>query len=185
VASLMTSRPDVVFTSLYSGDAATFAKQARTYGFFNQIKFMANPSDETDIPQILGKNMFEEWAAANYYYKSYDNKANNRFVKDYQKVYSEIPTGYALPPYEALWVFKAAAEKAGSLDTGTLISALEGLEIETVSGKIHIRAEDHQAIKNDVVMHIIPKKEDPGWAVTEWVVVPGEKIALPPHPGTD
>lgn len=41
-------------------------------------------------------------------------------------------------------MLKAAADKAGSTDPKDLAKALEGLSIETPTGEVTMRAEDHQ-----------------------------------------
>jgi len=56
------------------------------------------------------------------------------------------PSYGAMNQYVAMYAMKAAIEKAGAVDTEKIITALEGMILDTFVGKIPIRAYDHQAM---------------------------------------
>ena len=51
----------------------------------------------------------------------------------------------SLVGYNAMLSLAAAITRAGSTDTEALVDALEGLDVDTPSGKITFRAIDHQS----------------------------------------
>jgi len=69
-----------------------------------------------------------------------------KFVDAYQKKFSEMPAAYGSYQYDALKVWAAAVEKAGSLDPAKVEGALEGMAFDYSSGQSFIRKCDHQMI---------------------------------------
>lgn len=67
---------------------------------------------------------------------SADNPAENvqSFVKKYQEAYGATPDQFAADAYDAIYVIKAAVEKADSTSGAALASALTSLTVEGVTG---------------------------------------------------
>ena len=65
-----------------------------------------------------------------------DNPAENvqSFVKKYQEAYGATPDQFAADAYDAIYVIKAAVEKADSTSGAALASALTSLTVEGVTG---------------------------------------------------
>ena len=63
-----------------------------------------------------------------------------------REAYGNYPSYNAHGAYSAVYAFKAAAAKAGSVDKEAVVNALEGLKLEVPTGTIEFRKEDHQAI---------------------------------------
>lgn len=180
ITAVQNAKPQGVFSSLYAGDAIVMSKQAEPFKFYDGLKVFVNPSAEEDIRDQLGDIMHEEWGGLHYYAKAYDNSLNTKFVKDYKAAYNKEPIGFSAEPYNAILAYKAAIEKAKSIKTTDVISALEGLEYDSLTGKRLIRAEDHQAIKDVIWIHIVPTDTAPGWKVEDTIIIPGKDIILPP-----
>jgi branched-chain amino acid transport system substrate-binding protein len=181
ITAVQNANPQGVFSSLYAGDAIVMSKQAKPFKFYQGLEVFVNPSAERDIRDALGEIMHEEWGGLHYYADAFDNPLNNKFVEDYKAKYGSEPGGFAAEAYNAGLAYKAAIEKAQTTKTEDVISGLEGLEFNSLSGKRTIRAEDHQAIKEVIWIHIVPTDEAPGWKVVETVIIPGEDIVLPPN----
>jgi branched-chain amino acid transport system substrate-binding protein len=180
ITAVQNAKPEGVFSSLYAGDAIVMSKQAEPYKFYQDLKVFVNPSAEEDIRDQLGEIMHEEWGGLHYLASAFDNPINNKFVEDYKAANGKDPIGFSAEPYNAALAYKAAIEKVKSTITEDVISGLEGLKFDSLSGERTIRAEDHQAIKEIIWIHIVPTDAAPGWKVEEIVIIPGEDIVLPP-----
>jgi branched-chain amino acid transport system substrate-binding protein len=80
---------------------------------------------------------------------------NKWFVDTFYKTYNKYPTYPCYHAYQAIYTYKAAVEKAGSLTGGwpskeEISKAAAGLSIETPSGILTI-GEDHNG-KEDVLV---------------------------------
>jgi branched-chain amino acid transport system substrate-binding protein len=76
-------------------------------------------------------------------------------------------------------VFEAGIMKAGSEAAEKLRPALEGLDIESVKGKVSIRKCDHQGVQQGFMVKVV-KKDGFDTPVPEVIgVYPGEKTTPP------
>ena len=58
------------------------------------------------------------------------------FVKAYQAAYNATPDQFAADGYDAVYILKAAAEKAGSTSGAAMAKAMTELEIDGVTGNM-------------------------------------------------
>jgi branched-chain amino acid transport system substrate-binding protein len=83
-----------------------------------------------------------------------DNPANKRFVASFQAAYKTLPDLYGADSYGLVYLYKAAAEKAKSVETAKLRDAMRGLTWDTPQGKKTMRAGDHQAMQEMLAVRI-------------------------------
>lgn len=134
VNALVASGAKLVFIPIYAEEASTFLTQARGK-FADDVYFFG--ADGLD--GILGKVEQDPTIANNVLMLtpfSADNPAENvqSFVKKYQEAYGATPDQFAADAYDAIYVIKAAVEKAGSTSGAALASALTSLTVEGVTG---------------------------------------------------
>lgn len=134
VSALVSSGVKLVFIPIYAEEASTFLTQARGK-FADDVYFFG--ADGLD--GILGKVEQDTSLANNVLMLtpfSADNPAENvqSFVKKYQEAYGATPDQFAADAYDAIYVIKAAVEKAGSTSGAALASALTSLTVEGVTG---------------------------------------------------
>lgn len=134
VNALVASGAKLVFIPIYAEEASTFLTQARGK-FAGDVYFFG--ADGLD--GILGKVEQDPTIANNVLMLtpfSADNPAENvqSFVKKYQEAYGATPDQFAADAYDAIYVIKAAVEKAGSTSGAALASALTSLTVEGVTG---------------------------------------------------
>ncbi len=153
-------KPDILFSSLWGGDAATFFKQAVQKGLFNNIKAYVNPMlGATDTLKAIGDDNVPEggadiWGSGRYWFEYPDPKlypVNARFVEKFKQKAGEFPAYVSGTSYTALYTVKAAIEKAylekGSWpDSDDIVKALEDLAVAGPMGPVYIRGEDHQGM---------------------------------------
>lgn len=134
VNALVASGAKLVFIPIYAEEASTFLTQARGK-FAGDVYFFG--ADGLD--GILGKVEQDPTIANNVLMLtpfSADNPAENvqSFVKKYQEAYGATPDQFAADAYDAIYVIKAAVEKAGSTSGAALASALTSLTVDGVTG---------------------------------------------------
>ena len=134
VSALVSSGVKLVVIPLYAEEASTFLTQAHGK-FADDVYFFG--ADGLD--GILGKVEQDTSLANNVLMLTpfaADNPAENvqSFVKKYQEAYGATPDQFAADAYDAIYVIKAAVEKAGSTSGAALASALTSLTVEGVTG---------------------------------------------------
>ncbi len=144
ITKLISDKPDVLICGLWGGDYVAFYKQALRYGLFEKMK-VATTLAFGGQPHAIGKDHPEGVLAgchANYFF-TFPAKGrwpiNDSFVERYHKRWSEYPSFEADGAYTALYLLKAAIEKANLLAGGwpedeAIIAMLEGMGIDAPSG---------------------------------------------------
>ena len=183
INKVMAEKPDGVFISLWGGDLINFIRQANNLGFFKQdFKVLMSLGAAIEVLSALGDQMPEGiWAGTRYWFAANDTPTNKKFVAAYQKRFGEYPSYNSEGAYAALYAYKRAIEKAGSLDKGKIIAALENMTLDTPAGNILIRAEDHQAVVDG---NWGVTKADPDYQIRildPIRVFPGKEITPPPQ----
>ena len=150
VATLQQAKPDLIFCSFWSGDAPILLKQAHAAGLTAATKLVMTTAGgvheqlkKAFAPEgmILGYNSF--------YFE--DPKASalaREFTRWHQEKFKEWPNYESDHGYFTVVAYKAAVEKAAKAAGGKwptveqVAEALEGIEVESLSGKRGYRA-DH------------------------------------------
>ena len=156
ISALMGAKPDIVHSALWGGDSVTFTKQAMGMGFFEKSRMAFSRGEP--YPQEVGRDYPEEQliccAGTHYFlYPPHDKWPLNKwFVEEYHKRYGKYPTYPCYHAYQAMYTYKNAVEKAGTLVGGwptieEISKAAVGLSIQTPSGHLMIR-EDHNGIED-------------------------------------
>jgi branched-chain amino acid transport system substrate-binding protein len=100
-----------------------------------------------------------------YYYTFHKNPINDWFVKNYEAEYGLPPTySTEVGMAAALLMCEALKKTNGNTDSDALVKAMEGLTFNTAKGIRIMRAEDHTALQEMYIVHLVQK---PGikWAV--------------------
>ena len=176
---VMASKPDAVFSSLWGGHFITFAKQARDYGFFKKIKFVAAGEGGClesikgagdDVPLGIISNAYDT-----FYYPDTDwHKSYIERCKAYSG--EEYPSSWMGTGYDAMKFLVEAIKKAGTTDTDKVIEALEGLTIDSSVGKLTMRAKDHQAIRGQYWGKVTKVQEYPFAILKPIEYVPADEL---------
>ena len=134
INALVNSGVKLVFIPFYAEEASTFLTQTRGK-FADDIYFFG--ADGLD--GILGKVEQDPTIANNVLMLTpfaADDPAENvqAFVKAYQAAYNATPDQFAADAYDAVYVIKAAVEKAGTTDGDAMAAAMASLEVAGVTG---------------------------------------------------
>ena len=134
VNALVDSGVKVVFIPFYAEEASTFLTQAKGKFADDVYFFGADGLDgilgkvEQDVTIANNVLMLTPFAA--------DSTEENvqSFVKAYEAAYGATPDQFAADAYDAVYVIKAAVEKAGSTSGAALAAVMPELEVTGVTG---------------------------------------------------
>lgn len=129
ITAILQAEPEGLHSVLYGGDMIAFLREAKQWGLFDKIKLFTASHLGWDVPYALKKDMVSILTAEHYldlaYNYSLSKKFNTRFKETYGKDYFIYGQGYAAPGFDAVYAYKAAIEKAKSLDVNAVRKALE------------------------------------------------------------
>lgn len=138
-----------VLAAIYGGGELAFTKQADAFGLYDKM-FAIQPcaGDVETWSNVKKGEPYPKGALATTRYPFWTLKdaRNKAFVERHKAMTGFWPSYGALNQYVITYALKAAIEKAGAVDTEKIIGALEGMTLDTMVGKIPIRAYDHQAM---------------------------------------
>jgi branched-chain amino acid transport system substrate-binding protein len=199
ITKILSAKPDLLIASVWGGDYVAFYKQALRYGLFEKMK-VATTLAMGIAPHALGKDHPEgilAGAHANYFFNYPGGNRwpiNDAFVQRYFKRWNEYPNFESEGAYVALYLLKTAIEKANKLEGGwpsdeAIISQLEGIGMDTPSGYLYIRPDNHQGYKDTVTgfSKNLPQFPFPVWDPDRVITIPIRNITAPagwPKPGT-
>lgn len=152
IARIRQANPQALYVALAGDDATAFFKQAGQYKLGEKIQIVTETVDLLNIKPV-GDSSIGIVGSTRYTF-SYDNPINNAFVKTFQAEYKEVPDTWDGEQWQACQFLEAAIRKAKSTETGALIKSLEGMELQTVKGRVVMRACDHQAEQQGFVVRV-------------------------------
>ena len=143
ISKLKSAAPDALITSTAGGAPnVTLTKQLRAAG-------IALPYGNLAVDEGTAKSMGTD-AEGIYLSASYvtgiDSAANKTFLAAMQKKFGaelKTPNDLSVPEYEAVYAYKAAAEKAGSTEQAKVLKALGEISVEGPRGKIAMSKQHH------------------------------------------
>jgi branched-chain amino acid transport system substrate-binding protein len=150
VAALQQAKPDLVFCSFWSGDAPILLKQAHAAGLTQSTKFVLTTAG--GVHESMKKAFTPEGAIMGYNSMYFEAPSASplmkTFVKWHREKYQEWPNYECDHGYFTVAAYKAGVEKAAKAAGGKwpsveqVAAALEGIEVESLSGRRGYRA-DH------------------------------------------
>ena len=151
---IRSAKPEVIYTSVAGNDTVRFFGQMAEYGVNRNVILVGASGTVTsqNLPAI-GKAA-EGFVTGVGYSPKIDNPANKKFVASFQAAYKTLPDLYGADSYGLVFLYKAAAEKAKSIETSKLRDAMRGLSWDTPQGKKTMRAGDHQAMQEMLAVRI-------------------------------
>ena len=148
ITKMMSAGCDGVFSGVWGALFPAFAKQAKTFGFFDKVKYVsAGEIGSPEVSENMGADMPSGiWANAYEVFYYPNTPEHNAYVEELRKITGKKhPPSWAITGYMAMQWLSEGITKAGSTDTDAVIAALEGLTIQTPIGPQTMRASDHQA----------------------------------------
>ncbi len=193
ITKLLSAKPDILICGLWGGDYVAFYKQALRFGLFDKMK-VATTLAFGGVPHAIGKDHPEGVLAGVHANYCFQHPAGDRwpinkwFVARYRKRWKEYPSFESDGGYTALYLLKAAIEKANQLtggwpDDNAIIGQLEGMGLDTPAGYIYIRPDNHQGYKDTVtgMSKNLPQYDFAVWDPESVISIPIRDITAPPN----
>lgn len=153
ITSIMNAGCDGVYSGVWGGLFVAFAKQAKTFGLFQKVKYVsAGEIGSPEVAEQLGDDMPDGIWGNSYDVFYYPNTPEHKaYVEDLKKkTGKEHPSSWPITGYIGMLFLAEGIKKAGKTDADAVIQALEGLTVNTPIGQQTIRASDHQANRGQV-----------------------------------
>ena len=149
INKIKAAKPDWIYSTVVGGSNVAFYKQLKAAGLDGaKQKLLSTVVSENEIEGIGRENAVGYYACMGYF-QSQKNPQNERFVKAFKAKYgAERVIGDPMQcAYNAVYLWKLAAEKAKSFDVAKVIAASSGLEFDAPEGKIRIHASNQHVAK--------------------------------------
>jgi branched-chain amino acid transport system substrate-binding protein len=152
ITNIRQAGADGVYLVLSGDDFAAFLSQAKQYRLGDKVQLLTELVDQMTI-NATGDASIGLVGGSRYPF-SYDIPANNAFVAAWRKEYGRDPDLFEGDQYQSCAVMQAGIEKAGSIESGKLRTALEGLTVDSIKGRVTMRACDHQGEQQGFIVRI-------------------------------
>ena len=140
VSKVEAAAPDVVFNTLNGDTNVAFFKEFTAKGITAEdIQTISVSVAEEEVSGIGIDNIEGHLVAWNYY-QTTDTPENEAFVEAFKAEYGEdrVVADPIEAGYNAVYIWAAAAEKAGSFEVEAIKEAAKGLELDTPEGDITV-----------------------------------------------
>jgi urea transport system substrate-binding protein len=156
ISSMRRANPGAVIMAT-AGGAPNVTLQ-RQYKAAGMKALVGNISVDELTAQSMGKDAEDIYIAASYLNgiaseanKSFLARMTKKFGKDLLK-----PNDMSVPQYDAIYLYKAAVEKAGTTDTEAVLKAMPTVSFDGPRGKVQMNRQHHAAL----TMHLGRVKAD-------------------------
>jgi branched-chain amino acid transport system substrate-binding protein len=143
ISKLQAARPDAIITSTAGGAPnVTLTKQLRAAGV--KVPY-GNLAVDEGTAKSMGADAQGIYISGSYV-TNIDTPANQTFLAAMKKRFGadlKTPNDLSVPEYEAIYLYKAAVDKAGSVDTAKVIPALAQVSFDGPRGRIQMNKQRH------------------------------------------
>jgi branched-chain amino acid transport system substrate-binding protein len=143
ISKLKDAKPDAIITSTAGGAPnVTLTKQMRSAGV--DLPY-ANLAVDEGTAKSMGADATGIFISASYV-TGIDSAENKAFLAAMAKKFGadlKTPNDLSVPEYEAVYLYKAAVEKAGSTEAAKVLEALPEVSFTGPRGKIQMSKEHH------------------------------------------
>ena len=190
IAKIEAAKPDVIINTLNGTGNVSFFKQMSEKNYDSSKYMTMSFSIAEEEVSTIGSDILKGHLVSWNYYQTTETDKNTAFVEAYKAKYGEnrVTSDPAEAAYDAVYLWKAACEKAGSFDVDDVIAAIETGEIsfDAPEGTVVIDGENHHLSKpvrigevdTDGLIHEVystdePVAPDPYLTTYDWAVAAG------------
>ncbi|HVJ48938.1 MAG TPA: urea ABC transporter substrate-binding protein [Desulfitobacterium sp.] len=149
INKIKASKPDIVFNTLNGDSNVAFFKQLKDAGITSKdLTTLSVSVAEEEVRGIGAANMAGHLVSWNYY-QTTNTPENAQFVKNYKAKYGvdRVTDDPIEAAYDAVYLWAATAEKAGSTDVDKVKEAAKGIEFKAPEGLVKIEGENQHLWK--------------------------------------
>ena len=148
LTKIAASGADVLFLPEYYEEVAQIIPQAKAAGI--EMTMLGADGWDGVKDKVQDKAQLEGALFCCGYSPESTDENLQAFIQKYKDKYGEEPKGFAAQGYDAMYLLKAAMEKAGSTEKTAVVAALKGIDFMGVTGEI-VFDENRNPIKGVVV----------------------------------
>ncbi len=141
INAIKESGADLVFIPIYAEQAATFLTQAKSAGLDStKVRFFGCDGLDGVVSKVADAAIVEEVMMLTPFASDSTDEDVVKFVAAYKAKYNADPNQFAADGYDAIYVIKAAIEKAGLKDykaedfSKKIVDAMTQIEVDGVTG---------------------------------------------------
>jgi branched-chain amino acid transport system substrate-binding protein len=150
------SGADACYIVMQGDDNNAFLSQARQYRLGDRVQLLTEIVDLNSI-HAVGEASVGLMGSSRYSF-TFPGDANEAFVAMWKKEYGAVPDTFEGEQWQASLMLAAGIEKAGSIDADKLRPALETVVLDSIKGKVAMRACDHQAVQQGFMVKVARKE---------------------------
>ncbi|WP_295212183.1 urea ABC transporter substrate-binding protein [Ruminococcus sp.] len=189
ISKIEAAKPDVIINTLNGTGNVSFFKQMSEKNYSSKEYMTMSFSIAEEEVATIGADILKGHMVSWNYYQTTDTEKNKDFVKAYKDAYGEnrVTSDPAEAAYDAVYLWKAACEKADSFEPEDVIKAVESGEIsfDAPEGTVTIQGDNHHLVKpvrigqvgDDGLINEIyatdPVAPDPYLSTYDWAVKAG------------
>lgn len=189
ISKIEAAKPDVIINTLNGTGNVSFFKQMSEKNYTSNDYMTMSFSIAEEEVATIGADILKGHMVSWNYYQTTDTEKNKEFVKAYKDAYGEnrVTSDPAEAAYDAVYLWKAACEKADSFEPDDVIKAVESGEIsfDAPEGTVTIQGDNHHLVKpvrigqvgDDGLINEIyatdPVAPDPYLSTYDWAVKAG------------
>lgn len=189
ISKIEAAKPDVIINTLNGTGNVSFFKQMSEKNYTSKDYMTMSFSIAEEEVATIGADILKGHMVSWNYYQTTDTEKNKEFVKAYKEAYGEnrVTSDPAEAAYDAVYLWKAACEKADSFESEDVIKAVETGEIsfDAPEGTVTIQGDNHHLVKpvrigqvgDDGLINEIyatdPVAPDPYLSTYDWAVKAG------------
>ncbi|MBS7007312.1 urea ABC transporter substrate-binding protein [Anaerostipes sp.] len=149
VNKIKEQKPDFVFNTLNGDSNVAFFKQLKDAGLSSKDVMTCSVSVAEEEISGIGASYLEGHLVSWNYYQTTKTKENEKFVSNYKKAYGKdrVTDDPIEAGYNAVYLWKAAVEKAGSTDVDKVKKAAAGISFNAPEGKVTIDGDNQHIYK--------------------------------------
>ena len=149
IAKIQQAKPEVIFNTLNGDSNVAFFKQLKDAGITAADMTVLSVSVAEEEIRGIGVDVLEGHLAAWNYYQTTDTPENKAFVDNYKAAYGadRVTADPIEAGYDAVYLWAAAVEKAGTTDVDAVKEAAKGLEWDAPGGKVTIDGDNQHIYK--------------------------------------
>lgn len=145
IAKIEAAQPDIIINTLNGTGNVSFFKQMSEKNYTAETYPTMSFSIAEEEVATIGADILKGHMVSWNYYQTTDTEENKKFVEAYKAMFGEdrVTSDPAEAAYDAVYLWKAACEKAGSFDVDSVLEAIRTGEISfdapegtvTINGK--------------------------------------------------
>lgn len=153
ISQLKAAKVDAIWAAIPARDGIAFIKQAGEFGLLATTPVIGHAMLSEFIVRATGNNQ-EGMVGTLGYGADFQYPLNQAFVKAWKEKFNRVPTETEALGYLGSEVMLEGVRRAKSVKPAEVTAALRGAEVDTILGKLTVRAADNQLVVPNFVARV-------------------------------